>query len=191
MSCIIFGLWSSNYWAPTVIITKLIAAGSTPAHAQEMGAIAGLITNVGTLIGCLVVPSITGWFGSRRWTAVLFFVGSLISVVVSYELAIEYLDNLTLFMILLPILGFFTNGVFGLFTIWLPEMFPSSLRGAGSGFAFSMGRVLGAAGPTLIGAVAASTGSYPLAISLLSLIYILGLPFIALAPETAGQPLAQ
>jgi MFS family permease len=191
MACIIFGLWSSNFWAPTVIATKLIASGATPAHAQQMGAVAGLITNVGTLIGCLLMPWITGRLGSRRWTAVLFFIGSLLSVVVSYEVAIEHLNNLTLFMILLPILGFFTNGVFGLFTIWLPEMFPSVLRGAGSGFAFSMGRVLGAAGPTLIGALAAMTGSFPLAISLLSLIYIVGLPFIAMAPETANQPLAK
>jgi MFS family permease len=191
LAVIIFGLWSSNFWAPTVIITKLTAAGATPAHAQQMGAVAGLITNVGTLIGCLAMPWITGAFGSRRWAAVLFFVGSLISVVVSYELAIEYLGNLTLFLILLPILGFFTNGVFGLFTIWLPEMFPSALRGAGSGFAFSLGRVLGAAGPTLIGTLAATTGSFPLAISLLSLIYVIGLPFIALAPETANRPLAR
>ena len=191
MACIIFGLWSSNYWAPTVVITKLVAAGATPAHAQKMGAVAGLITNVGTLIGCLLVPWITGRLRSRRWTAALFFVGALLSVLVSYEVAIEHLDSLALFFILLPILGFFTNGVFGLFTIWLPEMFPSVLRGAGSGFAFSMGRVLGAAGPTLIGALAATTGSYPLAISLLSLIYIVGLPFIAMAPETANRPLAR
>jgi MFS family permease len=191
MACIIFGLWSSNFWAPTVIITKLVAAGATAAHAQQMGAVAGLITSVGTLTGCLLVPSITGWLGSRRWTAALFFVGALLSVLASYEVAIALLDNLTLFFILLPVLGFFTNGVFGLFTIWLPEMFPSALRGAGSGFAFSFGRVLGAAGPTLIGALAAMTGSYPLAISLLSLIYLVGLPFIALAPETANQPLAK
>jgi MFS family permease len=191
MACIIFGLWSSNYWAPTVIITKLVAAGSTPAHAQQMGAVSGLITNVGTLIGCLLVPWITSRLGSRRWTAALFFVGALVSVVVSYEVAIEYLDNLTLFFVLLPIMGFFTNGVFGLFTIWLPEMFPSALRGAGSGFAFSLGRVFGAAGPTLIGGLAATTGSYPIAISMLSLIYVIGLPFIMLAPETANQPLAK
>jgi MFS family permease len=191
LAVIIFGLWSSNFWAPTVIITKLTAAGATPAYAQQIGAVAGLITNVGTLAGCLLMPWITGAFGSRRWTAVLFFVGSLVSVVASYEFAIARLDNLTLFMFLLPILGFFTNGVFGLFTIWLPEMFPSALRGAGSGFAFSLGRVLGAAGPTLIGALAAATGSFPLAISLLSLIYVIGLPFIALAPETANKPLAK
>jgi MFS family permease len=191
MTCIIFGLWSSNFWAPTVVATKLVASGATPAHAQQMGAVAGLITNVGTLIGCLAMPWITGRLGSRRWTAVLFFIGSLLSVVASYEIAIEHLGDLTLFLILLPVLGFFTNGVFGLFTIWLPEMFPSALRGAGSGFSFSMGRVLGAAGPTLIGALAALTGSFPLAISLLSVIYIIGLPFIALAPETADQPLAK
>ena len=191
MTCIIFGLWSSNFWAPTVIITRLVATGSTPAHAQQMGAVAGLITNVGTLAGCLLMPWITGRLGSRRWTAVLFFVGSLLSMVASYEVAIERLNDFTLFLILLPVLGFFTNGVFGLFTIWLPEMFPSALRGAGSGFAFSMGRVLGAAGPTLIGTLAATTGSYPLAISLLSAIYLLGLPFIAMAPETANRPLAK
>jgi MFS family permease len=191
MACIIFGLWSSNFWAPTVVATKLVAGGATPAHAQQMGAVAGLITNVGTLIGCLLMPWITGWFGSRRWTAVVFFIGSLLSVLASYELAIEHLNDLTLFLILLPILGFFTNGVFGLFTIWLPEMFPSALRGAGSGFSFSIGRVLGAAGPTLIGALAALTGSFPLAISLLSVIYIVGLPFIAMAPETANKPLAK
>jgi MFS family permease len=191
MSCIIFGLWSSNFWAPTVVITKLVAAGDTPAHAQRMGAVAGLITNVGTLTGCLVMPWITSWLASRRWTAVLFFTGSLLSVLASYEVAIEHLNDLTLFLILLPVLGFFTNGVFGLFTIWLPEMFPSNLRGAGSGFAFSMGRILGAAGPTMIGVLAAATGSYPLAISLLSVIYIVGLPFIAMAPETANRPLAK
>ena len=191
MAVIIFGLWSSNYWAPTVIIIKLTASGWTSAHALQMGAVAGLITNVGTLIGCLLVPYITGWFGSRRKTALLFFIGGIASVVISYEVAIEWLDSLVLFMALLPVLGFFTNSVFGLFTIWLPEMFPSALRGAGSGFCFSLGRILGAAGPTLIGVLAVKTGSMPLAISLLSLIYLIGLPLIRLAPETAGKPLAR
>ena len=190
MACIIFGLWSSNFWAPTVVITKLVAAGATPQHAQTMGAICGLITNVGTLTGCLAMPWITGLLGSRRGTAVLFFVGSVVSIVLSYYVVIQLLDDLTLFLALLPVLGFFTNGVFALYTIWLPEMFPYSQRGAGSGFSFSFGRLLGAAGPTLVGSFAALTGSYPIAISVLSLIYVIGLPFIMMAPETANRPLA-
>ncbi len=190
MACIIFGLWSSNFWAPTVVITKLLAAGATPAHAQSMGAICGLITNVGTLAGCLAMPFITKALGGRRPAALLFFCGSAVAIVASYYVAIERLDDLQLFMTLLPVLGFFTNGVFALYTIWLPEMFPSAQRGAGSGFSFSFGRLLGAAGPTLVGSFAALTGSYPTAISVLSLVYVIGLPFILLAPETAHRPLA-
>ena len=190
MTCIIFGLWSSNFWAPTMVITRLVAAGATPQHAQSMGAVCGLITNAGTLAGCLLMPWITARLGGRRRTAAVFFVGSLLAVVGSYYVAIERLDDLRLFLFLLPVLGFFTNGVFALYTIWLPEMFPSSQRGAGAGFSFSFGRLLGAAGPLLVGSLAAVTGSYPVAISLLSLVYVVGLPFILLAPETAHRPLA-
>ncbi len=189
MSCIIFGLWSSNFWAPTVVNSRLLAEGATPAHAQTMGAVCGLITNVGTLAGCLLMPYITGLLGSRRVTAAVFFVGSVVSIVLSYFVAIDLLDNLTLFLCLLPVLGFFTNGVFALYTIWLPEMFPSARRGAGSGFCFSFGRLLGAAGPTLVGVFATLTGSYPMAITVLSLVYVIGLPLILLAPETARRPL--
>lgn len=189
MACIIFGLWSSNFWAPTVVATRLLAAGATPQHAQTMGAVCGLITNVGTLIGCLGMPWITGYLQSRRRTAVIFFLGSIVAILASYFVAIQYLNDLRLFMILLPLLGFFTNGVFALYTIWLPEMFPSAQRGSGAGFCFSFGRLLGAAGPTLVGGVAAMTGGYPVAISVLSLVYVIGLPFILMAPETAGRPL--
>jgi len=101
------------------------------------------------------------------------------------------LKNFWLFMLTLPLLGFFTSGVFSLFTIWLPEMFPTSHRSLGSGFSFSFGRVLGALGPTVVGALAAVFGSYPAAISVVSLIYLVGSVFVIWAPETAGQPLRQ
>lgn len=189
MACIIFGLWSSNFWAPTVVITKLMAAGESERHAQVMGAVCGLVTNVGTLTGCLLMPWITGVLGGRRRTAALFFAGSFVSVLLSYLLAIRQLNDLSLFLWLLPVLGFFTNGVFALYTIWLPEMFPGVLRGSGSGFSFSFGRLLGAMGPTLVGALAAVSGGFPTAISILSLIYVVGLPLILLAPETANRAL--
>ena len=83
----------------------------------------------------------------------------------------------------------FTNGVFSLFTLWLPELFPTAQRALGAGFAFSLGRVFGAIGPTLVGLAVVVTGSYPLAIAVMSVIYLVGLPAIALAPETAGKPL--
>ncbi len=106
-----------------------------------------------------------------------------------YGVVVMGLKNLTLFMWILPLLGFFTSGVFSLYTIWLPEMFPTMLRALGSGFAFSFGRIVGAIGPTLVGALAATFHSYPTAITLVSLIYVIGLPLVFVAPETAGKQL--
>jgi MFS family permease len=189
LACAIFGLWSSNFWAPIVVVLRLAGEKASPDRALQIAALAGLMTNIGTLAACLLMPWITGRLGSRRKAAALFFAGSAFAVVASYAIALEHLDSLLLFFILLPIVGFFTNGVFSLFTIWLPEMFPSALRGAGSGFAFSLGRLLGAIGPSLIGILAAMTGSLPISIALLSIIYLAGLPFIALSPETAKQSL--
>ena len=189
MACAIFGLWSSTFWVPTVVVTKLVKAGQPLRHAQTMAALTGVITNVGTFLGCLFMPWLTTLMKGRKITAAVFFTGALVTNVLAYHLVIGRLDNLVAFCVLLPVLGFFTNGIFALYTIWLPEMFPSALRGFGGGFAFSLGRVLGAAGPTIVGALAASTGSYPTAISLVSLIYLVALPCVAFAPETSRKPL--
>jgi MFS family permease len=189
MACIIFGLWSSTFWVPTLILTKLTAAGQTPAQALHMAAWSGILTNLGTLAACLLMPWIVGRIGARRATAALFFVGSLVANLLAYIGAALIADSITLFIWLVPLLGFFTNGVFALYTIWLPELFATAQRSFGSGFAFSLGRVLGALGPTIVGALVALTGSYPLAIAATSAIYVLGLPLIAFAPETANRPL--
>jgi MFS family permease len=189
MACIIFGLWSSTFWAPTLIVTKLTAAGSSMARALNVGALGGFLTNLGTLGACFLMPWIASRIGARRITAVLFFVGSSITILLAYLGAALLADSIVLFLCLLPVLGFFTNGVFALYTIWLPELFPTAQRAFGAGFAFSLGRILGALGPTIVGSLVALTGSYPYAIAVTAAIYVIGLPFIALAPETADRPL--
>ena len=189
MACIIFGLWSCTFWAPTLIISKLTATGTPMALAQRTASFSGLLLNGGTLLACGLMPWIATAIGPRRRAATIFFIGSLVSVVAAYVFAAMLIDSVTLFIWLLPPLGFFTNGVFALFTLWLPELFPTAQRSFGAGFAFSLGRVLGAIGPTLVGVAVALTGSYPLAITAMSLIYLIGLPAIAMAPETAGRPL--
>jgi MFS family permease len=191
MACIIFGLWSCTFWAPTLIVSRLTVDGDSEVRALAVAALGGVLTSLGTLAGCLLMPWIAGRIGARRATAAVFFAGSLIAALVTYVGAAFLADSIVLFLCLLPLLGFFTNGVFALYTIWLPELFPASQRAFGSGFAFSLGRVLGALGPTIVGSLVALTGSYPLAIASTAVIYIIGLPFVALAPETAGQPLPE
>jgi MFS family permease len=189
LACIIFGLWSCTFWAPTLIVTKLTASGVSMAEAQHTASVSGLLLNAGTFIACGLMPWIATGIGPRRRAATIFFLGALVSVFSAYIVAATLLDSVRLFLWLQMPLGFFTIGVFALFTLWLPELFPTAQRAFGAGFAFSLGRLLGAVGPTLVGAVVAVTGSYPLAITAVSVIYLIGLPAIAAAPETAGRPL--
>lgn len=189
MSCIILGIWSSTFWVPTLIITKLTEIGRPIAEAQQLASLSGILANVGTLIACLAMPYIANAIGSRRMTAVVFFVGAFVTNLIAYIVLIHWINDIYLFLWAIPVLGFFTNGVFALYTMWLPEMFPTSQRAFGSGFAFSFGRLLGAVGPTMIGLIVAYMGSYPIAIAVVSVIYLIGLPIIALAPETANRPL--
>lgn len=48
-------------------------------------------------------------------------------------------------------IGFFVFGVFGSYTFYLPELFPTRLRASGAGFTYNVGRLLAAIGPLVMG----------------------------------------
>jgi hypothetical protein len=50
----------------------------------------------------------------------------------------------------LPIGGFF-GGVFGLFTMYLPPLFPTLLRTTGAGFCYNIGRIAAAVASVVFG----------------------------------------
>ena len=92
-------------------------------------------------------------------------------------------------LLLLPLLGFFNNGIFTGFPIYLPELYPTRIRATGAGFCFNAGRVLASIGPFLTGFLVTSLGSFGRAASAIALIYLVGLIVLLFAPETRGRPL--
>ena len=94
-------------------------------------------------------------------------------------------------LVLLPLLGFFNNGIFSGFPIYLPELYPTRLRATGAGFCFNVGRVLAAAGPFITGALVVALGSFGRAASAIAAIYLVGLAVLPFAPETRGRPLPE
>jgi MFS family permease len=52
-------------------------------------------------------------------------------------------------------IGLTVFGVFGSFTYYLPELFPTRLRASGAGFCYNAGRILAALGPFAVGIIAA------------------------------------
>jgi len=50
----------------------------------------------------------------------------------------------------MPFIGFF-SGMFGLFTMYLPPLFPTLLRTTGAGFCYNIGRIAAAFGTVFFG----------------------------------------
>jgi hypothetical protein len=68
----------------------------------------------------------------------------------------------------IPLVGFF-SGVFGLFTMYLPPLFPVLLRTTGAGFCYNIGRLAAAAASVIFG-WAAPVGDFRLALLASSLL---------------------
>jgi MFS family permease len=145
---------------------------------------ATMLLNVGALVGYLSFGPLADRFG-RRPVFALMCAGSFVMVPVVFLTPHAYAHIL----FLLPLLGFFNNGIFSGFPIYLPELYPTRIRATGAGFCFNAGRVLASAGPFLTGFLVAALGSFGRAASAVALIYLVGLAVLPFAPETRGKPL--
>jgi MFS family permease len=85
----------------------------------------------------------------------MFFIYFLLSAAASMAAFKLDLEPYTRLYMYFPI-GLTVFGVFGSFTYYLPELFPTRLRGTGAGFTYNVGRLIAAAGPFLVGSIAAS-----------------------------------
>ncbi|AFZ26161.1 arabinose efflux permease family protein [Cylindrospermum stagnale PCC 7417] len=189
--------WSCNAFIP-VIATGL---AQTSANAQGLGKSATLALveqwkviatnsfNLGGFIGTLLTIPAAKYLG-RKKMFVVYFILSSAAIMVTFGLPLPPQIRLYLYFAI----GISVFGVFGSFTYYLPELFPTRLRATGAGFCYNIGRVVAAIGPFLVGAIA-SQGANALNSGLQVLFWVgfiplLGLAFMPWVIETKGQILA-
>jgi len=96
------------------------------------------------------------------------------------------------FLILVFLVGGVTAAFYGWLPLYLPELFPTRVRATAQGLAYNFGRIFAALGAIKMGALMQQfDGSYARAGAVITLIYIVGLVAIWLAPETKGKPLPE
>jgi MFS family permease len=182
----VFGLWGATNWTPTLIRSLPELQGSDAAALTTYVSYATMLLNAGALVGYLSFGPLADRWG-RRAAFALMCVGSLVMVPVTFLAPRSYATVL----LLLPLLGFFNNGIFSGFPIYLPELYPTRIRATGAGFCFNVGRVLASAGPFLTGFLVQALGGFGRAASAIAAIYLVGLLILPFAPETRGKSLPE
>ena len=189
--------WSCNAFMP--LVANGLAAATAAAHslepaaARKLGeswkALATNCFNLGGLLGTLLTVPLAKRAGRRPMYAIYYLAAGL-AVMAAFGLPMANHTRLYMYFFI----GLTVFGVFGSFTYYLPELFPTRLRGTGAGFCYNAGRVIAALGPFLVGGIA-SRGADALASALRVLFWVGAVPLagLLLLPfviETKGRALA-
>jgi MFS family permease len=181
-SVALIGTWGSVQWLP------LWADQMTGGRVPTAKALTQILASAGAIAGSLAGALVAGRIGRRpAYFALclcsLLLCGWLFRFVHHYGAA---------FLILVTLVGAATAAFYGWLPLYLPELFPTRVRATGQGLCYNSGRILAAVGALTQGQlVGAYGGSYAKAGATITLIYIVGLALIWLAPETKDRPLPE
>ncbi len=212
----VVGLWAIGEYAPdlqknvftTHYINELTAAGKLTAEtaATDAGKAMAkpLVDNaifwayiwnmLGAGVGMTLFTRIAGGLGRRGAFAIGFSAALVVTFMVYWKLEAPGLSaNIMMFA-----LGMAQLSVFAGFAIYLPELFPSSLRSTGTSFCYNFGRFAAAAGSFFSATLSqgvyggyAAPLPYRYSAMTMCVIFLIGLCALPFAPETKGKPLPE
>jgi len=214
-SVALIGTWGSVQWLPlwadqmaqqqSVVAARAELTASVPGAAvatldpaavnerafqlkdhNAKGYTAGMAA-LGAIVGCLV----GAWFGGRFGRRPAYFLLCLISLLSCAWLFRSFTTYNPGFLVVTFVVGSVTAAFYGWLPLYLPELFPTRVRATGQGLAFNAGRILAAVGALQMGSLINFYGSYAQAGAVITLIYLVGMAVIWLAPETKGKPLPE
>jgi MFS family permease len=194
----IVGLWGIGNFHPkivrSIIETHLAGDNLSPAALASKKAywssLGLLLQNIGGFFGMLTLSKFAQVKGRRPA-----FVLALLLSFFCTQLVFRYLREIDQIYWMLPIMGFGQYSVFGVYAIYLPELFPMSLRSTGTSFCYNFGRLVAATAPFTIGRITKSLGGniegFRTAGMWVSLVLLLGILVLPFLPETKDKPLPE
>ena len=187
----IIGLWAGAVYEPTALIQLAKKAGMSVKQAIHTASFGTAVLSVGTILGCLILPLLAEAIGRRR-TLALYFALMFVSIIAAFGWAF-YLPSGTALPVFLVALFFLGIGGanFAMFSLWLPELFPTEIRATAFAFCTSIGRLIGAGVNFIIGAAVLHMGTVGTPVAFTAIAFALGLLIIPFGRETTGQMLPE
>jgi MFS family permease len=184
------GLWGIGFFSPELISTAL--KGQPQDIVDKVRGFGMAWQDVGAFMGMLTFTFVATFVGRR-----LAFAGAFLLCLGTTIFVFNFLRTGADAYWMLPMMGFAQLSVFGGYSIYFPELFPTRLRGTGVGFCYNTVRYLAAGFPPMLmllnrQLVEANVNEpFRKAATVLSFIFVLGLVTLIWAPETKGKPLPE
>lgn len=165
---------------------KELAASAGRTDVSSLTSLAGMTYTAGSIVGYVAGGFIADRIGRRPYIAI-FLIGSVITTALLYygSASLEWAISVS------AVNGFFTLGIFAAFAIYLPELFPSRVRGTAIGFVFNSTRLIACLGPIYFGSLVLSFGGPERAAMIIGSTFLIGLFVLPLLPETRGTELPE
>jgi MFS family permease len=184
----ICGLWAGTVYVPSAVTALAEAGGRIGPAAAQLASRATMLVAFATILGCLLMPWLAERLG-RRGALAFYFTLMLIFIALTFG-KVFYMGPAALprFFVCLFFLG--VGGAnFAVYTLWLPEQYPTECRASAFAFSTSFARFGGAAITFLVGAGVQHYGSLGVPVAMTSLAFAVGLLLIPFGVETRGQVL--
>jgi MFS family permease len=181
MLSVTFAYWGVGTFIPTYVGKVAAQSGLS---APSFAAWAGFITTSCGVLGYISLGFLADAIG-RKPTAILFYFMCLVLTPAVYLWA----HDITTLLVLVGVFGFFTIGIWAWAPIWLPELYPTRMRGTAVAFVFNAPRFISCIGPLIAGTLIVGLGGFGPAATLVGLFFVLGLIAAPFLPETKGKPL--
>lgn len=176
----LIGLWAVFVWMPT-----WVGSLGSPDTSQANRAATTIALGFGSVAGGFLSGPFAERFG-RRGAAAIGYIGCL--ALTSIIFASPQQPGIYVFAMAF-ILSAFIGINQGVLVGYIPELFPTLIRGAATGICFNVGRLVTTIAVVTAGLLINWLGGYDKAIFTFGAAYVVGLVTLLLARETRGQDL--
>jgi len=173
--------WAFMFWHLQHLRNLPDVFGWTAEAKNTLASKALYIVMAASITGNFAAAALARVFGFRR-TIACFCVGYFCAMTATYIIPRDYVTLLWWF----AACGFF-QGVFGLFTMYLPPLFPTLLRTTGAGFSYNIGRILAAFGTIFFG-LFSKVGDYRLTLLYAGVLFVPASIVAWSLPELKAEP---
>jgi MFS family permease len=171
------GHWAFMFWNQIQFKNLPDVIGLSERVKGDWGRNILYFTIVCSIAGNFVAAFFARRFGYRKVIAAM-CLGYFLGMTACY--AVERPHQQLFYLLTVP--GFF-QGLFALFTMYLPPLFPTLLRTTGAGFCYNIGRVASAVGVVFFGLFSSQEGDYRVTLLLAGMLFLPAAVFACFLPE--------